>query len=85
MVRCMIHTAAVDLQYWSEAFMYAVYIQRLTLTIGLSGRVPYEAWTGRKPDVSHLRVFGSLGWARIPEEVHKGKLESRAIKVRMLG
>jgi len=65
--------------------MYAVHIWRLTHTIGLSGRVPYEAWTGRKPDVSHLRIFGSLGWAHVPEEVHRGKLESRAVKVCMLG
>jgi len=85
MVRCMIHTAAVDLRYWGEVFMYAVHIRHLTLTIGLSGRVPYEAWTGHKPDVSHLHVFGSLGWARVLEEVRKGKFESRAVKVRMLG
>jgi len=84
-VRCMIHTASVDLRYWGEAFMYAVHIWHLTLTIGLSGRVPYEAWTGRKPDVSHLRIFRSLGWAHVPEEVRRGKLESRAVKVRMLG
>ena len=85
MVRCMIHTASVDLRYWGEAFMYAVHIRRLTLTIGLSGRVPCEAWTGYKPDVSHLHIFGSLGWAYVPEEVRRGKLESRAVKVRMLG
>jgi len=85
MVRCIIHTVSVDLRYWGEAFMYAVHIRRLTLTISLSGRVPYEAWTGHKPDVSHLRIFGSLGWAHIPEEVRRGKLELRAVKVRMLG
>ena len=64
--------------------MYAMHIWHLTLTIGLSGRVPYEAWTGHKPDVFHLRIFGSLGWAHIPEEVHRGKLELRAVKVYML-
>jgi len=64
--------------------MYAMHIWHLTLTIGLSGRVPYEAWTGHKPDVFHLCIFGSLGWAHIPEEVHRGKLELRAVKVYML-
>jgi len=51
----------------------------------LNDVVPYKAWTGRKPDVSHLRVFGSLGWAHVPRQVHRGKLESQAVKVQMLG
>jgi len=85
MVCCMLWSAGVDLRYWGEAFMYAVYIRSLTLTSGLKEIVPYEAWTGRKPDVSHLRIFGSLGWAHIPKQVRKGKLESRVVKVWLLG
>jgi len=34
--------------------------------------------------MSHLHIFGSLGWAHVPEEVCRGKLESRAVKVHML-
>jgi len=26
MVRCMLHSAGMDLRYWGEAFLYAVYI-----------------------------------------------------------
>jgi len=85
MVRCMLWSAGVDLRYWGEAFMYAVHIRSLTLTSGLKEIVPYEAWTGCKPNVSHLRIFGSLGWAHVPKQVRKGKLESRAVKVRLLG
>jgi hypothetical protein len=51
----------------------------------LKGKVPYEAWYGRKPDVSHLRIFGSLGWAHVPKEVQVGKIESQAVQIRMLG
>jgi len=85
MVRCMLWSAGVDLRYWGEAFMYAVHIRSLTLTSRLKGIVPYEAWTGRKADVSHLRIFGSLGWTHIPKQVRRGKLESRAMKVHLLG
>jgi len=46
--------------------------------------VPFEVWTGRKPDVSHLRIFRSIGWAHVPKPVHDGKLQSRAVKVQML-
>ena len=47
--------------------------------------VPEHAWSGRKPDVSHLRIFGSLAYAHIPKPVRGGKLEVRAVKCRMLG
>ena len=85
MVRSMLYTAGISLRYWGEAFTYAVYIQSLSVTTGLCGVVPYEAWIGHKPNISHLRVFGSLGWAHVPKQVRKGKLESQAVKVRMLG
>jgi hypothetical protein len=45
--------------------MYAVHIRNLSPTSALPNVVPYEAWTGRKPDVSHLRVFGSVAYANI--------------------
>jgi len=85
MVCCMLWSAGVDLRYWGEAFMYVVHIRSLTLTSGLKGIIPYEAWTGRKADVSHLWIFGSLGWAHVLNQVRRGKLESRAVKVRLLG
>jgi len=85
MVHCMLWSAGVDLRYWGETFMYAVYIRSLILTSGLKGIVPYEAWTGRKADVSHLWIFGSLDWAHVLKQVRRGKLESRAVKVHLLG
>ncbi len=32
MVRCMLHSAAMDLRYWGEAFLYAVHIRSITYT-----------------------------------------------------
>jgi hypothetical protein len=61
MVRSMIHASKIDKRYWGEAFMYAVHIQSITPTSALNGKVPFEAWTGHKPDISHLRIFGLLG------------------------
>jgi len=85
MVQSMLHTTGVSLCYLEEAFTYAVYIWSLSSTTGLQDVVPYEAWISRKPDVSHLCVFGSLGWAHVHKQVQRGKLESQAVKVRMLG
>ena len=85
MVRCILHSASLSLRYWGEAFLYATHIWSLLLTSGLDSMVPYEAWTGQKPDVSHLQIFGLIGWAYVPKPVCDGKLQSQAVKVRMLG
>src|ERR1700731_3642371 len=85
MVRCMLHTSGMDLRYWGEALMYTIHIWNLSPTSAIPGKVPYEVWTGRKPDVSHLRVFGSIAYANIPKKVRGGKLEATAVKCRMLG
>src|ERR1700731_985294 len=65
--------------------MYAVHIQNLSPTTALPGKVPYEAWYGRKPDISHLRIFGSIAYTNILKKVHSGKLEPTSVKCRMLG
>ena len=54
MVRCMLHSASLSLKYWGEAFLYAIHIRSLLLTSGLDSIVLFEAWTGWKPNVSHL-------------------------------
>ena len=69
MVRCMLHTASMDLRYWGEAFLYAVHIRNITYTSALKDRVPDHAWYDRKPDVSHLRVFGSIAYVNIPKKL----------------
>ena len=45
---------------------------------------PYEAWSGIKPDVSFLRVFGCSAYAHIPK-IERYKLDSKARKCVMLG
>src|ERR1700742_1727402 len=85
MVRCMLHSSGMDLRYWGEAFMYAVHIRNLSPTRRLPDRVPIHAWTGSKPDVSHLRIFGSTAYVNIPKKVRGGKLEATSRKCRLLG
>ena len=65
--------------------MYAILIGNLLPTSGLAEKVPYHAWTKQKPDVSHLRVFGSIGYANIPKKLRGGKLEVTSVKCRLLG
>jgi hypothetical protein len=62
--------------FWGEAMMTAVYILNRSPTMALNGRTPYKAWHGRKPAVSHLRVFGCLAFGK--QLGHIGKLNDRS-------
>jgi hypothetical protein len=62
--------------FWGEVVVTAVYILNRSPTKALNGMTPYEAWHGRKPTVSHLRVFGCLAF--IKELGHIGKLDDRS-------
>ncbi len=75
----------MDLRYWGEAFQYAVHIRSVTYTSALEDQVPVHAWTGNKPDISHLRIFGSVAYANIPKKVRGGKLEVTSVKCRLMG
>ena len=85
MVRCMLHSTEMDLCYWGEAFMYAVHIRSLSPTSALNDIVPFHAWYGRKPNVSHLCIFGSVGYVNIPKKTRKGKLAVTSFKCRIIG
>jgi len=57
-VRILLYSSSMPAQYWSAAILHAVYLHnqrchRTTL------RTPFESWTGIKPDLRHLKVFGS--------------------------
>jgi hypothetical protein len=61
----------------------AVYILNCSPTKALNDRMPYKAWHGRKPAVSHLRVFNYLAFGM--ELGHIGKLDDRSTPVVFIG
>jgi hypothetical protein len=76
MARALLKQRGMSTVFWGEAVMTAVYILNRSPTKDLNGRTPYEAWHGRKPAVSHLRVFGCLTFGK--ELGHIGKLDDRS-------
>jgi len=48
------------------------------------GVTPFEALHGYNPNVSHLRVFGSKAWARIPLDKRK-ELQAQSSECILLG
>jgi len=76
MARALLKQRGMPTVFWGEAVVTAVYILNRSPTKALDGMTPYEAWHGRKPAVSHLRVFGCLAFAK--ELGHIGKLDDRS-------
>ncbi|CAH2109147.1 unnamed protein product [Euphydryas editha] len=66
--RCLLFDAHLDNSFWAEAANTAVYLQNRTVASALNEKTPFELWTSRKPDISHLRVFGSIVMMHIPKE-----------------
>jgi hypothetical protein len=57
--RSQIHAHGIPLKLWAEAINYSVYVFNRTLSNNKSV-TPFEHWYGVQPDISNLRVFGSV-------------------------
>ena len=84
MVRCMLKSKNVPMYMWGEAIATSTYILNCTPTKRLEGITPEEAWSKQKPDVKHLRVFGSLCFHKVPE-VQRTKLDDKGKPMVMIG
>ena len=67
-----------------EAIHAAKYIQNRVPHLAMKGKTPFEAYFGHKPDVSNLRVFGSIAWAQIPLDKRKA-LQPQSIEYIFIG
>ena len=85
MVREMLHHANMPAAYWAEALKTAVYIRnRVTSRTLPRNKTPYHFWNKTKPDLAHLRVFGSECWYKVTK-VHLRKLDARWRPALMIG
>ncbi|KAL9258099.1 Retrovirus-related Pol polyprotein from transposon TNT 1-94-like protein [Drosera capensis] len=74
----------VPAEFWGEAVRHAVYLLNLLPTKALGECTPFEAWTGRKPHLGHLRVFGCIAYVKLTVP-HPKKLDDRSLPTIYLG
>ncbi|MCO5552099.1 hypothetical protein L7F22_005609 [Adiantum nelumboides] len=70
--------------YWAEAVSTAVYIMNRTPTAAVHNVTPEEKFTGKKPDLGHLKVFGCIAYVHVPDELQT-KLDPKAEKCIFIG
>jgi hypothetical protein len=73
-VKTMIHDQDLPLCLWAEAAMTAIYVQNRLSHSALGFKTPEEMFTGKKPEVSHLKIFDCPIFIHIPKE-KRNKLE----------
>ena len=62
----MLSDSGLPKRFWAEALSTATYLRNRSPTTSLPKITPFEAWTGNKPNLMHLKVFGCQAYAHIP-------------------
>ncbi|KAB2602155.1 hypothetical protein D8674_003160 [Pyrus ussuriensis x Pyrus communis] len=60
MAKTMLHEKGMPYQFWAEAVHTAVYLLNRCPTKALDKKTPFESYSGRKPGIAHLKIFGSV-------------------------
>ena len=84
MARSMMNVVGLPKKFWAEAVATAVYILNISPTKAVLNQTPYEAWKGRKPRVSHLKIFGCIAYA-LDNSHSRRKLDVKSKKCIFVG
>jgi len=83
MVRSMINYSNVPLSLWMYALKSAAYLLNRVPSKAVP-KTPYELWTGRKPSLRHLHIWGCPAEVRVYNP-HEKKLDARTISCFSIG
>ena len=79
LVRSMLKEKNLPLELWGEAVSTCVYVLNRSSTKGITIKTPHEKWNGRKLNVSHLKVFGSIAFVKTTGRLSKLEDKSKCI------
>lgn len=84
----MLSAGGLDRSFWADAVLAANYIKNRCPTSAagnqFKSKTPAEIWCGRKPDLSNMRIFGSICYNHIAKET-RTKFQPKASKCIMIG
>uniref|UniRef100_A0AAV1UYS4 Integrase catalytic domain-containing protein n=1 Tax=Peronospora matthiolae TaxID=2874970 RepID=A0AAV1UYS4_9STRA len=83
--RCMMVHAELSKSYWGEAVMTANFLRLRCPSRSIShDKSPYKVWSGKKPILANLKVFGCHAYVHVPKP-KRSKLDARSIQCRFIG
>jgi hypothetical protein len=83
-VKALLNDQGLSMYLWGEAAMIAIYVQNRSPHRILKDMTPEEAFSGKKPNVEHLRIFGCPVYFHIPKD-KRNKLEPSGKKSIFVG
>ena len=82
--RSMLSGTGLGQEFWAEAVETACYLVNRSPSSALEDKTPHEVWTGKKPSLSHLRVFGCDAYVHVPKE-KRTKLDNKSKRCIFIG
>src|SRR5258706_12796092 len=81
----MLRSANLSDGFWQDAVETAVHLINQSTRTGLKQMTPEESWSGTKPGIANLRVFGWPAYVLIPKELRIGKLAPKTRRSIFIG
>ena len=82
--RCLTSKQNLPPQLWAETLSTAAYLHNRLPSKATPSSTPEELYSGLKPDISHLRIFGSTAFVHIPSN-KRDKLSPKTFKCILVG
>jgi hypothetical protein len=82
--RSMLNGVGLGQEFWAEAVGTTCYLVNRSPSSTLDDKTPHEVWSGKKPSLQHLRVFGCDAYVHVPKE-NRSKLDKKAEKCIFIG
>lgn len=83
--RTMLIASGLEKNLWPEAVRTAVYMLNRSCNSRNPKTTPFGLWFGKKPNLSHVKVFGTIGYAHVPKQTDRKKWDPKARKVHLVG
>jgi len=83
-ITAMITESGLSKAFWAECLAALVHVLDRCPTSAVQGATPFELWNGKKPDVSHLRVWGCVAYVHVQRD-KRSKLGSHMEKCIFIG
>ena len=84
MARSLLFHAKLPVVFWGEAIKTAIYLMNHRLCVNDKSKTVIEVWSGTKPYISHLKVFGCDAYVHVHQH-NRTKMEPKSIKGIFIG
>jgi len=78
LARTMLSESSLSKYFWVDAISTSCYVMNIVLIRPIFKKTPYELFNGRKPNISHLKVFGCSCFVLNNGKENLGKFDEKA-------